>query len=56
MSRLEELEKAFDEALEKLQKALDAWHAYGAAYDTADAAFCKAREKLEDYVEEYGYE
>ena len=65
MSRLEELEKAVDEALEVLQKANDAWDAADAddydadaAWDAyalaADAACYKARQELRDYKKESG--
>ena len=60
MSRLEQLQKAVEDALEEIQKASYAWYAYGAAYGAADAAvydsYYKAMQELEDYVEEYGYE
>ena len=53
MSRLEQLQKAVDEA----DAAWDAAAALAdAAYDAAGLAFSEAREKLEAYVEEYGYE
>ena len=53
MSRLEELQKAVEEA----DAAWDAAAALSnAAWRAAGLAFSEAREKLEDYVEEYGYE
>ena len=59
MSRLEELQKAFDDALEELQKASDAWYNYDvdwATYDTARTAFCKTRRELIAYKRSMDYE
>ena len=59
MSRLEELQKAVDDAREELQKARDAWAAGKGAYadvDDAGAAFRKARRELIAYKRKVGYE
>ena len=57
MSRLEQLQKAVDDALEEIQKASDAWYAYGdaddAAYDAAWVAFSEAKQELRDYKKEH---
>ena len=46
--KLEQLQKAVDDASEEIQKADDdaAWAAY--------VAYCKARQELEDYKKESG--
>ena len=65
MSRLEELQKAADDALEELKKANAAWDAwddnayaaadavYGAFCDTHDA-YLKAMKELKAYKKEHG--
>ena len=53
VGRLEELEKAVDDAKAAARAAWDAYGAYSDAWDAALDAYNKAKQELEDYKKEH---